>query len=320
MKRSSFLAAILGLAMCAPAVGAETPRIKRLDDSAITPVEIGQTVKRLMRAADVTGAGIAIFNDGKIAYLKAYGVRDREKNLPLTPDSVMTAASFTEVAFGYTVMQLAGQGILDLDKPIYEYLPKPLPEYSQYKDLANDRRYKRITARMLLSHTAGFPNWRRFTDDGKLAINFEPGSGYAYSGEGIDLLQLVVETVAGKPLEEVMQKRVFTPLEMTRTSMVWQERFEDDYANGYDEVGRSLGPQRRKSADVAGSMQTTLRDFSRFMGAVMRGEGLRQKTRELMLSPQIQITSKHQFPTLENEPTDENKAIRLSYGLAWGLY
>lgn len=107
MKRSSFLAAILGLAMCAPAVGAETPRIKRLDDSAITPVEIGQTVKRLMRAADVTGAGIAIFNDGKIAYLKAYGVRDREKNLPLTPDSVMTAASFTKVAFGYTVMQLA---------------------------------------------------------------------------------------------------------------------------------------------------------------------------------------------------------------------
>lgn len=70
-------------------------------------MEIGQTVKRLMRAADVTGAGIAIFNDGKIAYLKAYGVRDREKNLPLTPDSVMTAASFTKVAFGYTVMQLA---------------------------------------------------------------------------------------------------------------------------------------------------------------------------------------------------------------------
>ena len=140
---------------------------------------------------------------------------------------------------------------------------------------------------MLLSHTAGFPNWRRFTDAGKLAINFEPGSRYAYSGEGIDLLQLVVETVARKPLEEVMQKRVFTPLQMTRTSMVWQERFEDDYANGYDEVGRSLGPQRRKSADAAGSMQTTLRDFSRFMGAVMRGEGLRQKTRELMLSPQI---------------------------------
>jgi len=115
-------------------------------------------------------------------------------------------------------------------------------------------------------------------------------------------------------LQELMQKSVFTPLEMSRTSMIWQERFEDDYANGYDEYGRSLGPERRKSADAAGSMQTTLRDFSRFMAAVMRGQGLQQKTRELMLSPQIQITSKQQFPALENEPTDENKAIRLGYG------
>jgi CubicO group peptidase (beta-lactamase class C family) len=131
---------------------------------------------------------------------------------------------------------------------------------------------------------------------------------------------LVVETITGKPLQELMQAQVFQPLGMARTSMIWEERFESDYANGYDEYGRSIGPERRPKADAAGSMQTTLHDFAQFVLAVMNGKGLQPKTRELMLSPQIQIFAKHQFPTMENIATDENKAIRLSYGLGWGLY
>ena len=113
-----------------------------------------------------------------------------------------------------------------------------------------------------------------------------------------------------------MQERVFQRLGMTRTSMVWQDRFESDYANGYDEYGRSLGPQKREKADAAGSMQTTIADFARFTQAVMESRLLRSKTREQMLSPQVQIISKHQFPTFSEETTDENKTIRPSYGLA----
>lgn len=294
--------------------------IKRLDGSTIKPVEIDETVTRLMKAAEVPGVGLALLNDGKIAYLKTYGVRDKEKNLPLTADSVMSGASFTKVVFAYMVLQLAGKGTLDLDKPVYQYLPKPLPEYPNYADLANDLRYKRITARMLLSHTSGFPNWRAFEDDRKLKIHFEPGSRYAYSGEGIDLLQLVVGAITKQPLEQLMQDHVFQPFGMTRTSMVWQNRFDSDYANGYDEYGRSLGPQKRLNADAAGSLLTTPRDFAAFMQAVMAGKGLSKEMREQMLRPQIQILSKHEFPTLESETTDENKPIRLSYGLGWGLY
>ncbi|HUI43030.1 MAG TPA: serine hydrolase, partial [Terriglobia bacterium] len=200
------------------------------------------------------------------------------------------------------------------------YLPKPLPEYTAYADLASDPRYQRITSRMLLSHTSGFPNFRWLNADHKLNINFEPGSRFAYSGEGIELLQMVVETVTKEPLEDLMRKHIFQPFGMTRSSMVWQERFESDYANGYDEYGRSLGPERRPRAAAAGSMQTTLSDFSKFIEAVMQGRGLRPQTRELMLSPQIEILSKHEFPTLDPETTDENKPIRLSYGLGWGLY
>lgn len=298
----------------------EQPTIHRLDGSAIAPAEIDGTVTRLMKAAEVTGVAITIFNDGKIAYEKAYGYRDTEKKLPLTEDSVMTAASFSKVAVGYMEMQLVQDGILDLDKPVYQYLPKPLPEYPDYADLAGDPRYKKITARMLLSHTSGFPNFRWVNDDHKLNINFEPGSRFAYSGEGINLLQFVVETLTKKPVEDLMQERVFAPLGMSRTSMIWQSRFESDFANGYDEYGRSLGPERREHANAAGSMQTTPRDFSRFMVAVMNSERLRKETREQMLGPQIRITAKHEFPTMENETTGANDSIRLSYGLGWGLY
>jgi CubicO group peptidase (beta-lactamase class C family) len=273
-----------------------------------------------MKAAEVTGAGIAIFNNGRLAYLKAYGFRDTQKNLPLTVDSVMSAASFSKVAFGYLVMKLVDDGALDLDRPVYQYLPKPLPEYPRYADLANDERYKRITARMLLSHTSGFPNWRWFEDDRKLRMHFDPGSRFAYSGEGIDLLQLVVETITKEPLERLMHEGVFVPLGMTRTSMIWEDRFESDFANGYDEYGRSLGRKTWKKGDAAGSMMTSPHDFAVFMQAVMDGKGLSRKMRAEMVRPQIEIKSKHEFPSLSEETTDENKAIRLSYGLAWGLY
>ena len=110
-------------------VAAQQSSIRRLDGTTISSAEIDATVTRLMQAAEVPGVGIAIFNDNKIVYLKAYGVRDKEKNLPLTPDSVMTAASLSKSAFATVVMELVEQGVLDLDKPVYQYLPKPLPDY-----------------------------------------------------------------------------------------------------------------------------------------------------------------------------------------------
>jgi len=218
------------------------------------------------------------------------------------------------------VMQLVHERIIELDKPMYEYLPKPLPEYSAYQDLADDPRYKQITMRMLLDHSSGLPNWRRFTDDKELRIYFSPGSKFAYSGEGIALAQMVVETATKKPVAELMEERIFQPLGLTRTSMVWEPRFEQDYANGYDEEGKSLGPERRRKGDAAGSMQTTLRDYSRFVQSVLSDTVLDKHDRELMLSPQIQITSKHEFPTLSTASTTENRAIRLSYGLGWGRF
>jgi CubicO group peptidase (beta-lactamase class C family) len=95
---------LLAVTMIAISVASQQSAIARLDGSKIPSAEIDATVARLMRAAEVTGVGIAIFDNGSVVYLKTYGARDKEKNLPLTADSVMTAASFSKVAFAYMVM------------------------------------------------------------------------------------------------------------------------------------------------------------------------------------------------------------------------
>jgi CubicO group peptidase (beta-lactamase class C family) len=294
--------------------------VQRPDGREVAISQIDITTTRLMEAAHVTGAGIAIFHQGRIAYLKAYGVRDVERRLPFTPNSVMTAASLSKSVFATMIMRLVQEGVVDLDKPIHEYLPNPLPEYPRYADLQGDDRYKRLTLRILLSHTSGFPNWRAFEEDRKLKIHFEPRTRYAYSGEGIDLAQLIVETVTGRSVASLIDEKLYRPLHMTRSSMVWESRFEDDFANGYDEYGRSLGPEKRSAPDAAGSMQTTLQDYATFLSAIMRRQILSTRTTGKMLSPEISIHSAHQFPSLDTATTTANDAIRLRYGLGWGLY
>jgi CubicO group peptidase (beta-lactamase class C family) len=106
---------------------------------------------------------------------------------------------------------------------------------------------------------------------------------------------------------------------MKRTSMVWEDVFESDYALGYDESGKPVGHRMWNKPGAAGSMDTTIRDYSLFLRGVMRGEGISRSAKKLMLSPQVRIRSKHQFPTPSDETTDENDGIRLSYGLGWGL-
>lgn len=322
MRRLSLLV-LLAVSFTAlnPFVRAQNrPRLKRLDGSTITTAEIEAHVTRLMRAAKVTGLAVAILNDNQIAYVKSFGLRNKEANLPLTENTMMYGASFTKSVFAYFVMQLVTDGILDLDKPIQQYLPKPLPDYEKYKDLASDERYKLLTMRMLLNHTTGFPNFRFLNPDGKLNIKFTPGTRYAYSGEGINLAQFVIEIITKQDVGEMMRDRIFKPFGMTNTSMTWDEKFKDDLAVGHDEKEQVLGHNQRKSVRAAGSMDTTILDFARFLAAVMQGRGLAKPAKTEMLKPQIQIHSNAQFPTLKNETTNENRAIQLAYGIGWGVF
>jgi CubicO group peptidase (beta-lactamase class C family) len=272
-------------------------------------------VKSLMDSANVTGICIGIIRDNKVVYTRAYGYRIKEQKLLNDTSTCFYAASLSKAVFAYLVMQLVENGIINLDTPIARYLPKPLPAYDNYKDLAGDDRWKQITPRICLSHTTGFPNWRQFNpnDNKKLEIFFTPGSRYAYSGEGINLLQMVIETITGRSLEDLAKEKVFIPLGMTRTGYIWHPEYESDYAVGYDEKGDSIRKRRRTNPGAAGSMETTISDYTRFMAAVMRND-------YHMFDPVISIHSSHQFPSLRNDTTSANDKIHLSYGLGWGLF
>jgi len=283
-------------------------------------------VVELMTAAKVTGLAIAIIEDGKVVYLHAYGERDTAQHLPLQTDTVMYAASITKMAFSYAVMGLVDEQRLDLDTSIASDLPKPLPAYEKYADLAGDDRWKALTPAILLSHRSGFANFRfwqpgkDYDPNGKLAFYFDPGTRYAYSGEGINLLQFVIENGKGIDVDTLMRERLFTPFGMTRTSMTWRDDFAGNVAIGYDENGKALGHKHRESVRAAGSMDTTPHDYAQLLAAMVRGDGLSPSTYQTWLKPQVSIHSLQQFPTIGSPDTTANDSIRLGYGLGMGRY
>ncbi len=304
----------------------QNQQITRLDGTKISVVKIDETVKRLMEKANVQGLSLSIINKNQQAYIKSYGFKNIDKNEYLDTSTVLYAASFSKAVFGYLTMKLAQEKVIDLDKPLHKYLSKPISEYEYFSDLKFDDRWKLMTARMCLSHTTGLPNVRWFHPTtgvqdtlGVMKIYFAPGKKYAYSGEGIKLLQLVIEEITKKNVEELAIEKIFKPIGMTRTGYIWYERFDDNYATGHLE-DNTLNPKKKRTTPVAGaSLVTTISDYTRFIEYLMKQKGLDKKMFKEMISPQIEILSKTQFPPITEETTTENKAINLSYGLGWGL-
>ena len=184
----------------------KTAEIKKVSGDSIGSSEVNKVVNELMDSANVTGLCLAILNENELVYLKTFGYKNKEKNELLDENTIILGASFSKVVFAYIVMQMIQEGILELDKPLYTYLDKPLPEYDDFKDLAADDKWKLLTVRTCLNHTTGFPN---VLQDG-LKFFFKPGTRYAYSGEGIGLLQFVVQQVTNKGLRISRGKSIQT--------------------------------------------------------------------------------------------------------------
>ena len=291
--------------------------IRRLDGTIASYAEVTRIIEEAMEIHGIPGLAIAALNDGKVVYLRGYG--ERAPGLPMTVTSAFSGASLSKALFACLAVQWAEEGNLRLDQPLAEVLPRPLAAYRKYREF-DDERWRSLTPRMLLSHTAGLPNWRWFTPSKRLEFLFEPGTRYAYSGEGIEIMQLAIEQQAGRPIDELMRERLFAPLGMSRTSMVWSAAFRRDYAVGFHTDGELRALRKWKTASAAGSVTTTISDMALFLEALLKGAVMSDQAREAMLSPQIRIRSKHQFPTDNVETTERDDAIRLSYGLGWGLF
>jgi len=305
MIRAALITAALLLAGCATAPASSVP----------TAADIDAEVRRLMAREDVKGMAVAVIDNGEVVHVAAYGQRNVERNLPLQTDTIMYGASVTKAAFAYMVMQLVDEGRIDLDRSIADYLPRPLPEYEDYVDLAGDERWRLLTPRIILNHRTGLANMRWLEEDGKVRFHWTPGERYGYSNEGFWVLQTVLEQGLGLDVGAEMQTRVFDRFGMTRTSMQWRDDFAGNLADGYALDGSFEPHDRRDNVAAAGSMDTTISDQARLWAGVLRREGLSAASRAELIRPQYAINSASQFPTLSPATDPRGPAIGLSAGL-----
>ena len=300
----------------------------RLDGTTLTAEQLDKKIQQLIKDGNVQGLAITVFNHDDIVYKKTFGYKRLDTKEPLQTNTNCYGASLSKTVFAVLVMKLVEGGVIDLDKPLQSYLPQPVYAYGKgnswnqdYTSLETDTLYKKITARMCLDHTSGFPNWRWDLPDQKLHVMFEPGSGFSYSGEGMCYLQFVIEKVTGESLEQLMEEKIFGPLQMKTSAYFWQPRFENNYCNGHDTNGKVLDKDKDNAPRSASTLETTPDDYSLFLKAVLQQKILMAATYKIMFRPQIRLRSRKQFEKdewLDTTCTD-NDAIQLSYGLGWGI-
>lgn len=311
--RDYFKQAILaGASLLLTTQASATPSLEARLDAEVTAA---------MARTQTQGIAIAIIENGKVKSVKSWGKRNAQAE-PLTTDTVMYGASLTKAVFAYTVMQLVEEGKLELDTPIARYLPKPLPEYADeeekyagWHNLAGDDRWRKLTPRILLTHSSGFSNFGFLEPDGKLRFHFEPGARYAYSGDGLILLQFVIERGLGLDLGKEMQRRVFDRFGMKMTSMIWRADFATKLADGWKADGSVEPHDERSKTRAAGSMDTTIADFAKFAAAYVRGDSLSQSSRRALTAAQLPITTASQFPSLQPELAPDTRPKNLAAGL-----
>ncbi len=274
-------------------------------DTNRTIAKLEQIIPSLMEQATVPGLSISLLAEGRPVWTKAFGFANREENVAAAKDTIFQAASLSKPVFTYAVLKLSDAGRLDLDAPLSDYLPNYIED---------DERLGRISARRVLSHSTGFPNWR--PGGGDLRIFFEPGARFSYSGEGFVYLQRVVEKIVARPLNEYMEVSVFGPLGMTSSSYVWVEPWAERIAAGHDFAGKANEISRRTEANAAASLITTAGDYARFLEAVFEGRGLKASTRRAWLQPQVWVD-----PTCTNctQRVPAEVSTEIAWGLGWGV-
>jgi CubicO group peptidase (beta-lactamase class C family) len=316
LRMAAFVAGVLGLS-----VAMASPDLP--SGAAIDP-EIG----KLMQRTHAQGLAIAVIDRGQFGFVDAYGIRNAQGDR-LTTDTVMYGASLTKTVFAYIVMQLVDQGRLKLDTPLADDLDQPLPsyppdakfpdKYGPYKDLADDPRWRRITPRMCLTHSTGFDNFWFIEPDQKLHIHFEPGTRFSYSGEGMILLQFVIEhgrAAQGLGLDVGDLARAdFDRLGMTRTRLTWRNGEDGNVADGWNDRGEPRPHDKRSKVRMAGSMNTTISDLSKFAAALVRGDGLSASSRAEITRPSLHITTASLFPDFGAELPPDRQRKDLGAGL-----
>jgi CubicO group peptidase (beta-lactamase class C family) len=289
LSRRAAIALMAGAALT-PAPAFAAPALKNATDKALSPAAIDDCVRAAMAKHTVPGASLALIVNQRIAHLRHYGVEDVDTGTKVDSHTVFEAASLSKPVFSQMVMGFVESGRLSLDAPLSNTLPL---------DGLDDPRAAQITARMVLTHTSGLPNWRSENEDGALNLAFDPGTGFRYSGEGYEYLARVLQQLesADSPgLERWFQRRIARLAGLTHSQFVMTPKLAAMRAQPHD-AGKKI-PFETGAPGVFGAayaLHTTAKDYAKWMISIMRRKGpLDRDTRDQWLSPQsVPIPANH---------------------------
>lgn len=271
--------------------------------------DFNEAVNALLEDSGVPGMSLAIIENDEVVFSKGYGLKQLPPNYPtivedinkwwkveylssdnqVNDETVFVGASLSKTYLAFVAMQLVDEGILDLDKPLYEYL--------EYERLAHDERYKVITGRMILSHSSGIENWGRYNDRNKLEIIRDPGTAFIYSGEGYHYLDYVIRKLINEPYDDYVQKRVIDGLGLTNTYLKYS-KIEDtvalesgvpsNFSVGH-RVNRGQFLGRNTIVHPASQNHFIAKDYAKLTISMFNTDDLSDARRKDLLDPRIQI-------------------------------
>ena len=238
---------------------------------------------KLVDSSNKGNAVFAVIDDGTV-----YGIHAVSVGEAVDVNTVFQTASLSKWITAWGIMALVQEGKLDLDAPVSTYLTRWALPQSKFDN-------NKVTARRLLSHTAGLTDGLGYAGfapgtavqsledslkqpadvspghSGVIKVGYEPGSEWRYSGGGYAILQLLIEEVSGESFESFMQRIVFRPLGMVRSSYSWTPAEGSTLATFYD-TNSKPSTHYRFSAVAAVSLYTSVSDLTRFVQAHLRGK------------------------------------------------
>ena len=245
----------------------------------------GATLEERMAHFKVPGVSIALIQGNKLAWVKGYGTLQAGGEVSVNPESLFQAGSTTKMLVAATALRLVDKGVLDLDRDVNTYLKSwKVPD----NEFTNE---KKVTLRLLLSHRAGLPCTNFGCDPGKTPTMVQvmeglaparnkpaqvastPGAKWEYSNVGYTLVQLLLEDVTGKPLQQLMEETLFRPLKMSSSTLDYYRMPADSRAREampHDKEGRMGRPMMHPTALAQGGLMTTPSDLARFVIETMR--------------------------------------------------
>ncbi len=275
--------------------GAAAASAQIVQPSAEALAELDRLVRAHLDENNIPGGLVALASRGHIVHLKPYGMANVELSVPVSDRTVFEIGSISKQFVSAAVLLLVEDEKLGLDDPIHLYLP----------DLPSE--WISVTVRQLLTHTSGIPDYEeirsydvyrfRLTPEEVIQVahsrpmDFAPGTGWYYSNTGYFLLSLIVERIDGRPLGQVLDSRIFSPLEMTATRMTDPETVIPNRASGYwvNRAGELINrnPTETSSTLGAGGILTTARDLAKWDEALNTDALLTAGSKSVMWTPAI---------------------------------